>query len=148
MLRPLPAELQLSLIHRMYRLKLDSSEPVLWNGEKNTDVFVLIDGLLEIMVEDKLKGQPMHVGMIKPGSLFGEYSFMTNEAASASVRAVRPSECYVFKGADLRPLMFNHPGMMIQMATSLAEKLNRANRMTAAQQDDMTVVLPLKRAPG
>lgn len=139
MLRPLPAEVQLWLTHRMYRLKLDSSDPVLWMGEKNTDVFILVSGLLEIMIQDEAKQQPKHVGMIKPGNIFGEFSFITNEAATATVRAVRPSECYVFKGADLRPMAFNHPTVLVQMATSLADKLNLMNQLVASQETDRTM---------
>jgi hypothetical protein len=143
MLRPIPAELQLWLIHRMYRLILDSGEPVLWMGEKNTDIFILIDGLLEILIHEKDKAEPTHVGIVKPGNLFGEYSFITHEASSATVRAVRPSECYVFKGGDLRPMTFGHPTVLAQMAESLAEKLSKANQMLAAQQtSSMTLVMP------
>jgi Zn-dependent peptidase ImmA (M78 family) len=139
MLQPLPAELQLWLIHRMYRLKLDSGEPGLWMGEKNNDIFILIDGLLEIMVQNGANGQIHHVGLIKPGNLFGEFSFITNDAATATVRAVRPSECYVFKGNDLQPMAFNHPGVLVQMVTSLADKLNRMNQMMVSQGADKTL---------
>jgi hypothetical protein len=143
LLRPLPAELQLWLTHRMYRLILDSGEPVLWMGEKNNDLFILIDGLLEIMIHEEGKAEPTHVGMVKPGNLFGEYSFITNEASSATVRAVRPSECYVFKGGDLRPMTFGHPSVLAQMAESLAEKLSTANQTLASQQSsNMTFVMP------
>lgn len=141
MLRPLPAELGLWLIHRMYRLKMDSSEPVLWMGEKNTDIFILLEGLLEIIVQEEGRKEAKHVGLIKPGNLFGEFSFITNEAGSATVRAVRPSECYVFKGADLRPMTFNHPAVLIQMARSLAEKLSRMNQLVASQNADQTLFI-------
>jgi CRP-like cAMP-binding protein len=150
MLRPLPADLHLWLIHRMYRLKVDSSEPVLWMGEKNTDIFILLDGLLEIVVQGEGKGEAKHVGLIKPGNLFGEFSFITNDAAGATVRAVRPSECYVFKGTDLRPMTFNHPGVLVQMAVSLAEKLNLANQQVASQKTDQTIfgALPARKTLG
>jgi len=141
MLQPLPADLQLWLIHRMYRLKLDSSEPVLWMGEKNTDIFILLDGLLEIIVQEEGQKEARHVGLIKPGSLFGEYSFISNDAGSATVRAVRPSECYVFKGADLRPMTMNHPAVLVQMARSLAEKLSRMNQLVASQTADQTLFM-------
>ncbi len=141
MLRPLPADLQLWLIHRIYRLKLDSSEPVLWMGEKNTDIFILLDGLLEIIVQEEGQKEAKHVGLIKPGDLFGEFSFITNEAGSATVRAVRPSECYVCKGADLRPMTFNHPAVLLQMARSLAEKLSRMNQLVASQNSDQTLFI-------
>ena len=144
MLRPIPAELQLWLMHRMYRLILESGEPVLWMGEKNTDIFILTEGLLEILVTDPGKGEGTHVGMVKPGSLFGEYSFIANEALTATVRAIRPSECYVFKGGDLRPMTFNHPTVLAQMAESLAEKLSRANQLLASQQGSSTTQVEVR----
>jgi hypothetical protein len=150
MLRPLPANLQLWLIHRMYRLKLDSGEPALWMGEKNTDIFILRDGLLEIIIQGEGRAESKHVGMIRPGNLFGEFSFISNEAGSATVRAVRPSECYVFKGADLRPMTFNHPAVLLQMAKSLAEKLSGMNELAASQPANQTVRMarpPLKNNP-
>jgi hypothetical protein len=144
MLRPLPAELQLWLIHRMYRLILDSGEPVLWMGEKNTDIFILTDGLLEILITESGQGEGSHVGMIQPGNLFGEYSFITNEVATATVRAIRPSECYVFKGGDLRPMTFNHPTVLAQMAESLAQKLNTANQLVAGRHAGSTTILDVR----
>jgi CRP-like cAMP-binding protein len=142
MLRPLSAELQLSLVHRMYVLKLDSGEPVLWQGERNSDIFILSEGLLEILLEEGGRSRPRHIGVIKPGSLFGEYSFITNEPAGATVRAVRSSKCYVFKGSDLKPMTYRHPAVLVQFAASLADKLNRANQATATHESDMTIVVP------
>jgi hypothetical protein len=144
MLRPIPAELQLWLIHRMYQLILDSGEPVLWMGEKNTDIFILTKGLLEILVTEPDNAEGTHVGMIQPGNLFGEYSFVTNEVATASVRAIRPSECYVFKGGDLRPMTFDHPTVLAQMAESLAQKLNKANQMMAGKHGGSTTILDVR----
>jgi CRP-like cAMP-binding protein len=147
MLRPLSAELQLSLVHRMYDLKLDSGEPVLWQGEKNSDIFILVEGLLEILVDEEGKAKSKHIGLIKPGSLFGEYSFITSEPASATVRAVRPSKCYVFKGDDLKPITFQHPAVLVQIAASLAEKLNRANQLVATNETNRTVLFSVANDP-
>jgi hypothetical protein len=140
MLRPLSAELQLNLVHRMYVLRVDSNEPVLWRGERNSDIFILVDGLLETLLDGE-GTKAKHIGLIKPGSLFGEYSFIANDAATATIRAVRPSKCYVFKGDDLKPLTFRHPAVLVQMARSLAEKLGRMNQLAAGQNTDQTVFI-------
>jgi CRP-like cAMP-binding protein len=128
----------------MYRLILDSGEPVLWMGEKNTDLFILTDGLLEILINEPDNSEGTHVGMVQPGTLFGEYSFITSEASSATVRAVRPSECYVFKGEDLRPMTFSHPTVLAQMAESLAQKLSQVNQLLAGKRSGNTTVLDLR----
>ena len=140
MLRPLSAELQLNLVHHMYILKLDSGEPVLWKGERNGDIFVLTDGLLEIFLVDERDHSTKIIGRITPGSLFGEYSFITNEEATANIRALRPSKCFVFKGDDLKPMAYRHPAMLVQFAASLAEKLKSANQQVSVQQKDLTII--------
>lgn len=143
LLKPLPADLQLWLIHRMYLFKVDSGEPILWEGEKNSDIFILLEGLLEIIILGDVNEKPKHVGLIKPGSMFGEFSFITNELGTASVRSVRPSRCYVFKGADLKPMTLNHPGVLVQMARSLADKLDVMNQLVASQDTNKTIRLPI-----
>jgi CRP-like cAMP-binding protein len=125
----------------MYKLKLDGNEPVLWAGEKNTDIFILREGLLEISAPVEGGGEARQVGLLRPGDLFGEFSFITNKVENANVRAVRPSECYVFKGADLRPMTFNHPAVLLQIGVSLADKLNETNQLVASQGPNATVFM-------
>ena len=131
-LRPLPAEVQLWAAHRMYRLKLDTGEPVIWSGEKTSDIFILTEGILEILVGDHQASK--HVGIISPGTMFGEMSFVTREARSASIRALKPSECFVLKASDMRPMAVSHPALLIQIARTLAEKLDQSNKKMAVQQ--------------
>ena len=90
-------------------------------GDANDDVFILVDGELE--VGTLRAGQFKRFDVIRSGEVFGEMAFFTREPRNATVRAVRPAECLVLKGSDLRLLAFDHPSILMQMAGVLARRL-------------------------
>jgi hypothetical protein len=119
--RPLPAEVMLEITHTLCRMKLDTSETIIWEGEVNDDVYILVDGELEVgILRD---GQFKAFDAIRPGEVFGEMAFFTREPRNATVRATGPAECFVLKGSDLRLFAFKHPSVLMQMAGVLARRL-------------------------
>jgi hypothetical protein len=119
--RPLPAEVMLDIAHNLCRMRLDTGEIVIWEGEVNDDVFILVEGELEVCV--RRNGRFTSFDTISPSEMFGEMAFFTREPRNATVRATRPSECFVLKGSDLRLLAFKHPSILMQMAGVLARRL-------------------------
>jgi hypothetical protein len=119
--RPLPAELMLKLAHLFCLVKFASGEAVIWENERNDDVYVLIEGRLEVFVTQD--GQPVKIGGIKPGEIFGEIAFFTADPRYATVRAAEPSHCFVLTDTDLQLLAFEHPTILMQMAGALAKRL-------------------------
>lgn len=119
--RPLPAEVMLEITHTLCRMKLDTGEVVIWEGEANDDVYILVDGELEVCVQRD--GSFKRFDIIRPGEVFGEMAFFTREPRNATVRATRRSECLVLKGSDLRLFSFQHPSVLMQMAGVLAKRL-------------------------
>lgn len=119
--RPLPAEVMLELAHTLCRIKLAAGETVIWEGEVSDDVYILIEGELEVGVthDQQLKS----FDAIRPGEAFGEMAFFTREPRNATVRAMQPSECFVLKGSDLRLFAYKHPSILMQMAGVLAKRL-------------------------
>ncbi len=129
--RPLPAEVMLEIAHNLCRMKLDTGEIVIWEGEANDDVYIVADGELEVCL--MREGRFESFDTIQPGEIFGEMAFFTREPRNATVRATRPSECFVLKGADLRLFAFKHPSILIQMAGVLARRLANFIRAKADQ---------------
>ncbi len=119
---PLPAEVMLELTRNFCRVKLVPHEPIIWQGEINNDVYILITGNLEAVVN---KGkEEVLIGKIRPGEIFGEMAFFTREPRKATVRAVEPSECFVLKDSDLYMFVFKYPSVLMQMARILTQRLN------------------------
>lgn len=119
--RPMPAELMLELSQRFCLVKFAPGEAVIWEDERNDDVYFLIDGKLEVFVRQD--GQVEKVGVISPGEMFGEIAFFTEDSRAATVRAAEPSRCFVLTDADLQLMAFKHPAILMQMAGALAKRL-------------------------
>lgn len=119
--RPLPAEVMLEFVHRFCLVKYAPGEAVIWENERNDDVYFLIAGKLEVFVTQN--GDPVWVGVISPGQMFGELAFFTEDPRTATVRAAAPSECFVLTDADLQLLAYKHPPILMQMAGALAKRL-------------------------
>ena len=124
--RTLPADVLLQLTQNLCRITLAPGETIIWEGVLNDDVFILLEGQLEVFVNqnDQLK----HVGIIRVGEVFGEMAFFTQEPRGATVRALDPSECFVLKDSDLKVLAFKHPSILMQMAGVLARRLSGLNK--------------------
>jgi hypothetical protein len=119
--RPLPAALMLELTHLFCQVNFAPGETVIWQNERNDDVFFLIDGKLEVLVTRD--DQTERVDIIDPGEMFGEIAFFTEDPRYATVRAVEPSRCFVLTDADLQLFAFQHPTILMQMAGVLAKRL-------------------------
>jgi hypothetical protein len=119
--RPLPAEVMLEITHTLCRMKLNTGEIIIWEGEVNDDVYILVEGELEVGVTRE--GQFKRFDVIRTGEVFGEMAFFTREPRNATIRASGPSECLVLKGSDLRVFAFQHPSVLMQMAGVLAKRL-------------------------
>ncbi|MBA3531103.1 MAG: cyclic nucleotide-binding domain-containing protein [Ardenticatenales bacterium] len=129
--KPLPAEVLLGLVQNFCRIYLNPDEIIIWEGEINDDVYILIQGELAVSVTQD--GQPKRVGTIRPGEVFGEMAFFTREPRTATVRATEPSECFVLKDSDLHLFAFKHPSTLMQMAGALARRIASLNRASVAQ---------------
>jgi hypothetical protein len=119
--RPLPAELMLEFAQRFCLVKFAPGETVIWKNERNDDVYFLIEGQLDVLVSEE--GQITQIGTIKPGEMFGELAFFTEDRRVATVRARIESECFVLTDVDLQLLAYRHPTILMQMAGALAKRL-------------------------
>ncbi|HMR65813.1 MAG TPA: cyclic nucleotide-binding domain-containing protein, partial [Anaerolineae bacterium] len=102
--RGLPAEVMLALVERFWLVHYAPGEAVIWQNEYNDDVYILLDGKLEVQVTQD--GQPAYVGEINPGEIFGEIAFFTEDPRYATVRAIEPARCFVMTNGDLQLIAF------------------------------------------
>jgi hypothetical protein len=116
----LPAELILKLTHLLYRLHLPAGETLIWQGSMNDDVFMLVEGQLEVLVGSDERC----INTISPGETVGDIAFVTGEPRSATLRATHDAECLVLRSASLKLLAYEHPALMMRMARVLAKRLS------------------------
>jgi hypothetical protein len=119
--RSLPAELMLELAQRFCQVIYAPGEAVIWEGERNDDVYFLLEGQLDVVMTQA--GRSVKIGVIKPGEIFGEIAFFTADPRYATVLAVAPSRCFVLTDVDLQLFAYRHPVILMQMAGALAKRL-------------------------
>lgn len=119
--RPLPAHLMLELARLFNLVNFSAGETIIWQGEQNDDVYFLISGRLQVLLNRE--GQPQQINVIEPGEMFGEIAFFTEDPRQATVRAIEPSQCFVLTDVDLQLFAYQHPVILMKMAGVLAKRL-------------------------
>jgi hypothetical protein len=96
-------------------------EMIIKEGEKPTEIYMLIDGEARVTVKD------VEVGSINSGEIFGEISFLTEHARIASVSA--KSNCLVQKIAreDFQMMIKYKPQMITSISRTLANRVIQLN---------------------
>jgi len=67
--------------------RLEAHETVVRQGEAGESLFVVVEGLLDVLVARESRVDALQVGQMAPGSCFGEISLLTGEVRSATVVA-------------------------------------------------------------
>ena len=96
-------------------------------GDHSDDVFILVDGGVEILVNN------VKVAEIKEkNTYFGELSILTGGPRSATVRTIAPSSFSVIPGARLEAAIQRNPSIGFKLATLLASRLKQTNQKAVA----------------
>ena len=106
----------LALLEGMPVATFGSGEALLTEGVRDSRLYVLIEGEVEVIRRDT---QVSHVD--EPGSIFGEMSVLLDQPHSATVQALSPVHAYVV--ADAIKFLEAHPELSLVLATLLARRL-------------------------
>ena len=92
-------------------------------------LYVVLSGQLKVMLlaldrkDHPNRVQDIHLGTLKPGDCFGEYSLIDSEPASASVVAVEPTELLKITGRDFRTAAAHNDRLAKQIYCNLLQIL-------------------------
>jgi small-conductance mechanosensitive channel len=78
-------------------------------GEPGSSMYILVEGLLNVMIIDPKDHTEMNVAQVIPGSFFGEMSLLTGEPRSASVWGVCDSVLFEIPKASITELLAHNP---------------------------------------
>ena len=84
--------------------KLKKREYLFHEGEKGSDMFLLVDGNLQLHKNTE-NGREVVIRVIKPGDVFAEVVLFEKERYPVSARAVTPAEVVVFPKAGIHHLL-------------------------------------------
>lgn len=125
-----------SLMHqRLYK----AGEAVITRGSAGDSMFVLSEGLLNVMIA-LTPGQPeTRVARLQAGNFFGEMSALTGEPRSATIIAATDALAFEISKSDLSTLIAARAGLAEAIAhTVAARKLRNSN--AAADANSVTAV--------
>ncbi len=101
---------------------------VIHAGDLPDVLYFIIDGSVEVMIEDE-DGNEMVLAYLNKGEFFGEMGlFYEQPTRSAWVRTRTECEIAEMTYPRFRQIASESPGLIFELATQLASRLNRTNR--------------------
>ncbi|MCK6509143.1 cyclic nucleotide-binding domain-containing protein [Myxococcota bacterium] len=101
-------------------IELGPMERITIQGQPGSSLFILSEGVLEVLVRQK-DGHDAHIASLPKGAVFGEISFLTGAKRSSTVRALEKALVIEIHSDHLRPIVQNRP-QILEAFTSLMEK--------------------------
>ena len=110
------------------RLQLSSGAEVFHEGEAGRDLFVILDGEVEVLRRSK-RGHETRVALLGPGDWFGEMSILDVLPRSATMRVVAPSQLLRFSAQDLDTLYRRDVRAYALLVLNIAREISRRLRV-------------------
>jgi CRP-like cAMP-binding protein len=102
----------------MERRSFVARETVFLKGDPADELFLLVQGALSV-VTDLPGGRVRRLATLSPGVGFGEPSMIEGAVRTASVRADRPTVCWVLTRAAFDSLDTSRPPLKIRLLENL-----------------------------
>jgi CRP/FNR family transcriptional regulator, cyclic AMP receptor protein len=98
--------------------------PILVEGQRHHELLILVSGAVRITA----LGAEIRI-IDEPGSYFGEMATLLDAPATATATAI--GECRFLKSDDPESFMRDHPGVALEIASTLARRLDVITRYLA-----------------
>jgi CRP/FNR family transcriptional regulator, cyclic AMP receptor protein len=118
------------LRRQMAEVKLSRGEHLFMEGDDGDALYVVIDGKMKL-TRAAADGRENLLSVIGPGEMFGELSLFDPRPRTSSASAVTDALLAALKHEALMPLLQERPDVSFQMLRGLAQRLRRANDVTA-----------------
>jgi CRP/FNR family cyclic AMP-dependent transcriptional regulator len=107
---------------------IPSKTVIIHAGAVPDTLYYIVDGSVEVMIEDE-DGNEMVLAYLNKGQFFGEMGlFYEQPERSAWVRTRRACEIAEMTYPRFRQIASESPGLVFELATQLAGRLDRTNR--------------------
>lgn len=109
-------------------LTFDSGQIIMKEGERSGDIYVIVDG--EVQIEKKYKDseEAKVIHTRKEGDTLGEMSLIDMQKRSATVRATSAVKVVVLDNEEMSTLFDQAPGILATMAINIARTLSERLR--------------------
>ncbi|MEJ2589133.1 MAG: cyclic nucleotide-binding domain-containing protein, partial [Deltaproteobacteria bacterium] len=113
-----------------YILSFKKGQTIFLEGEDSQDLYVLVSGKLDI-----LKGSHKIAEVSEEGAIFGEMSFLLEEARTASVKAGTDAKVIRIPREEVPAFLGKFPEVVKAFTKILAKRLDKASRLAFGLQE-------------
>src|SRR5436190_10875752 len=113
---------------RMQRCDFVPQSVIVREGGAGDAAYVILAGLVAVTRRDPDSGMEFLLAELGPGQMFGEMALLTKKPRIASVIALEPTTCAALSRSDFERVMREHPVVALGVASTFAERLDRANQ--------------------
>ncbi len=113
------------LVGRFQQEIIREGKVLIHKGESNLYLYMILSGQMLVM------DGPVVITSLGPGEICGEMSYLGDDVAAATVRALSDSEVLAVSSADFNYLLDRLPAVQHFMARLLARRLSRVNKARA-----------------
>ena len=121
-------EILRELADRLEPLEFQPGSPAFREGESGRDMFVLLDGEMEVLKHSK-RNLEARVAILGPGDWFGEMSILDVMPRSATVRAVAPARVLRLTAHELDALYRRDLKAYSLLILNVAREMSRRLRV-------------------
>ncbi len=116
-----PAELE-AIANRFFEKTAGRAEIISLEGEGATGLYFVASGVVKVF-KTSADGKEQILSIVRPGESFNDVPVFDGGPNPASARAMGPVLLYGISGDDMRGILFEHPGIAINVVKSLAERV-------------------------
>ena len=128
-LSAIPAQARATLAASMRQERFAAGETVIAIGDRADRVFVLCEGVLDVVQEGR--AEPLR--QLQPGALLGELAFFADSGRTATVRAVEPCVMLSLPYENFRAFLFRYPESLFLLTKRIVQALRDAEAALAAR---------------
>ena len=117
------------LVDSARKVRLGAGETLVRKGDPGGQLFVVVKGELEAVVSRAMS--EARVGVLGPGDLIGEVTWVTGGRCTATVRAQSPSDLMRLDRDDLDAVATQHPEVLEAVTRIVTERVRRSQLLQA-----------------
>ena len=102
----------------------DEGTVVMREGERGSEVFVIVDGILEVS-----RGGDGNLAEVGAGQVVGEIALLSNQPRSATVTAATSVRALRIGGAEFLDLLERMPLLWLKITRALADRIANDERL-------------------
>ncbi len=101
-------------------------------GDKGSSMFIIMDGIVDILVPDELNRQQVQVSVLHEGAFFGEISLFDGLPRTATAKAREETRVLVMDREDFMEFLTKRPQVAIAMLGEIGSRLRETNKLVTS----------------